>query len=120
VDKLDEIERLRKRIKDSKAKLTRLERETREERYQTNFDEIISKPIEWEKMCWPTESSGSVGMSGSGMKEIYKCISCLKPIGKEPNFSGAYMGGGFGQPRFHVHRGCMPVWVMERLRNDIY
>lgn len=96
------------RIQKDKKLAAKLEMEIRDAKYLNYFDELTSEPIDWDRMCWPSRSSGG------NTREILKCIVCLSPINPHPYWSGSVIGNGWNNPRVQVHLACIPPHIIER------
>lgn len=116
--KQQRIDFLKKRIRDDKAEIVLLERDVRDALYLAYYEKVISKPIEWERMVWPTRSYPAPG--GDGMRPMFKCVVCLEQIGTESHWNGCHMGSGFRHPYVHVHERCVPERVRKLDALDLY
>ena len=118
-EKRERVERLKARVELDKKTIAQLEMEIRDDAYLERFEEMTKGPVPWKKLCWPSRSSPSFSGNG-GVRDIYRCVACHERVGVEGHWSGAFIGGGFGQPPIMVHRRCIPQWVIEEDEKDLY
>ena len=114
-EKMRRIWILENRANEANKEVVKLKSEVFWDRNQEAYDEIIQKPLDWDKMYWPSRSSPSVNSKPRNPRMM--CIVCQRHIGLVAYWSGGstrWKADMKFNSSIYAHKSCVPIHIQKR------